>query len=322
MTPAVKKLYRASRAALARAIAGVLPAKLMRDKRYFATWERRGYHVTPVHYYSAVPNIAELEDTLWSEPRPPVGIDMREGVQLELLESVSARYRDELDRLPRDAPTADCPFYLNNGNFFGVDAAMLYGMVRKHRPQRIVEIGSGFSTLLSSLAIQKNMEEDSGYECRFVAIEPFPKSELLSQCRNLSELIESPVQRVPLDRFGELGADDILFIDSSHVSKLGSDVNRELLEIVPRVGNGVLVHVHDVFIPFEYPRNWAAEEGWFWNEQYLLQAFLSFNSSFEIVWAGCYMHWKFPERVEAAFGPYETRPAPPASLWMRRVRAD
>jgi hypothetical protein len=304
---------------LARAIAGALPAKLMRDKRYFATWERRGYHVTPVHFYSAIPNLAELADTLWSEPRPLVGIDMREGAQLELLESSSARYRSELSRIPREAPTADCPFFINNGNFFGVDAEMLYCMVREHRPRRIIEIGSGFSTLLSSLAIERNKAEDPGYECKFVAIEPFPKSQLLSQCKSLSELIELPVQKVPLERFGELRENDILFIDSSHVSKLGSDVNYELLEVVPRLRGGVLVHVHDVFIPFEYPRKWAVEEGWFWNEQYLLQAFLSFNRCFDIVWAGSYMHWKYPERVAAAFGQYEVTPAPPASLWMRRV---
>jgi hypothetical protein len=322
VTLAVKNVYRAGRAAIARLIACALPAKLMRDKRYFGTWERRGYHVTPVHYYSAVPNTAELEETLWSAPRPPVGIDMREGAQLELLEAVSARYASEFSRLPREAPTADCPFFVNNGNFFGVDAAMLYCMVRKHRPRNIIEIGSGFSTLLSSLAIERNKEEDPSYECKLVAVEPFPKSQLLSQCKSLSELIVSPVQKVPLDRFRELGSGDILFIDSSHVSKLGSDVNFELLEIVPRVRDGVLVHVHDVFIPFEYPRNWAIEEGWFWNEQYLLQAFLSFNRSFEIVWAGSYMHWKFPESVAAAVGPYEVTPAPPASLWMRRVSVE
>ena len=293
----------------------------MRDKRYFSTWERRGYHVTPVNYYSAVPNVAELEETLWSEPRLPAAVDLRDGAQLELLDLVSARYRNELSRFPREAPTADCPFFLNNRNFFGVDAEMLYVIVRDHRPRRIIEIGSGFSTLLSSLAIERNKEEDPLYECQFVAIEPFPRNQLFSQCKNLSELIELPVQKVPLGRFGELGANDILFIDSSHVSRLGSDVNFELLEIVPRLRSGVLIHVHDIFIPFEYPKNWAIEEGWFWNEQYMLEAFLSFNRCFEIVWAGSYMHWKFPERVAAAFGPYEVTPAPPASLWMRRVAA-
>jgi hypothetical protein len=319
---AAKNAYRAGRAAVARLVAFALPAGLMRDRRYFGAWERRGYHVTPVHYYSAVPNLAEIEDAVWSEPRRPVGIDMRESAQLELLDSLSARYRGELDRFPREAPTAECPFFLDNGNFFGVDAEMLYCMVRQHRPRRIIEIGSGFSTLMTSLAIQRNQEEDPLYECRFVAIEPFPNNRLLSQCKNLSELIVSPVQRVPFGRFGELGESDILFIDSSHVSKLGSDVNFELLEVVPRVGTGVLIHVHDIFIPFEYPRDWAVENGWFWNEQYLLQAFLSFNRCFEIVWAGRYMHWKFPERVAAAFGPYGVTPTQPASLWMRRTRAD
>jgi hypothetical protein len=135
-----------------------------------------GYHVTPVHYYSAVPNIAALEETLWSEARPPVGIDMREGAQLELLETVSTRYGSEFSRFPREAPTADCPFFVNNGNFFGVDAEMLYGMVRKHRPRRIIEIGSGFSTLLSSLAIEKNKEEDPLYECSLSPSSHFQKA--------------------------------------------------------------------------------------------------------------------------------------------------
>lgn len=316
---AVKKAYRAGRAALANIIARTLPAGIMRDNRYFSTWERRGYHVTPVHYYSAIPDTAELKETLWRGPSPPVGIDMREAGQLELLESVSARYRSEYGCFPKEAGTNDCPFYVSNGNFVSVDAEMLYCMVRMHRPARIIEIGSGFSTLVTSLAIERNKQEDPHYECRFAAVEPFPNRSLLALSKNLSELIEAPVQNVPLEKFRELEADDILFIDSSHVSRIGSDVNYEFLEILPRLRNGVLVHVHDVFIPFEYPREWVTEHRWFWNEQYLLQAFLSFNSCFNVVWAASYMHWKFPERVAAAFDSYDRSRTTPASLWIQRT---
>jgi len=319
VTLAVKKVYRASRAALAQIIACTLPAGIMRDGRYFATWERRGYHVTPVHYYSPIPDAAELEEALWREPRPAVGIDMREAEQLGLLESVSARYRSEYGCFPKDAATSDCPFYIHNDNFFSVDAEMLYCMVRKHRPARIIEIGSGFSTLVTSLAIERNKKEDPHYECRFVAVEPFPNRSLLALAKNLSELIEAPVQNIPLERFQELEANDILFIDSSHVSRIGSDVNYEFLEILPRLRDGVLVHVHDVFIPFEYPREWVTERRWFWNEQYLLQAFLSFNSCFKVVWAASYMHWKFPVRVAAAFDSYDRSRTTPASLWIQRT---
>lgn len=319
MATVPKRLYRNGRAAVARLIAQLLPTGILRDKRYFAIWERRGYHVTPVHYYSAIPNLAETEARLWNEPRLPAGIDMRDTAQLELLESVSAAYRSEYSRFPKDAPEGECPFFLHNGNFFDADAEMLYCMVRKHRPARIVEIGSGFSTLVSSLAIGKNREDDPAYRCKFTAIEPFPKQDLLSRCGNLSELIQSPVQQAPMARFCELAANDILFIDSSHVAKLGSDVNYEFLEILPRLQEGVLVHVHDIFIPFEYPRKWAVEEGWFWNEQYLLQAFLSFNRAFRVVWAARYMHWKYPGKVAAAFDLDGHAPSPPASFWIERI---
>ena len=315
----MKNVYRAGRAAIAKTMARVLPAGIMRDKRYFGIWERRGYHVTPVHYYSPVPNIAELDARLWSEPRLPAGIEMRDSAQLELLDSVAASYRAEYGSFPRDRARADCAFFLNNGNFFGADAQMLYSMVRKYRPARLIEIGSGFSTLVSSLAIGKNRAEDPAYRCQFTAIEPFSKHELLSQCENLSEVIAAPVQQVSVDRFRELEANDIVFIDSSHVAKLGSDVNYEFLEILPRLRVSVLVHVHDIFIPFEYPRRWAVEEGWFWNEQYLLQAFLSCNRAFEVVWAASHMHWKFRDRVAAAFDLDDRAPSPPASFWMRRI---
>ena len=318
VTPAVKKLYRASRAVLARVISHALPATLMRDNRYFATWERRGYHVTPVHYYSPIPSTAELDETVWRGPRPPAGVDMREGEQLELLEAVSARYRSEYGRFPKHAGTSDCPFYIDNGYFVSVDAEMLYCLVRKHRPARIIEIGSGFSTLMTSLAIERNKQEDPLYKCRFVAVEPFPNRDLLALSKNLSELIEAAVQRVPLERFRELEANDILFIDSSHVSRIGGDVNFEVLEVLPRLRNGVLVHVHDFFVPFEYPREWVTKNRWFWNEQYLLQAFLSFNSCFNVVWAASYMHWKFPDKVAAAFDSYDRSRTTPASLWIQR----
>src|SRR5207253_2556327 len=114
---------------------------------------------------------------------------------------------------------------------------------------RIVEIGSGFSTLISSIAIGKNKAEDPSYRCELTAIEPFPQKQLIESAQNLTRLIESPVQKVELSEFDGLERNDILFIDSSHVSKIGSDVNYEVLEILPRLQSGVVIHIHDVFIP-------------------------------------------------------------------------
>ena len=113
---------------------------------------------------------------------------------------------------------------------------------------------------------------------------------------------------------------DILFIDSSHVLRIGGDVQYEYLEILPRLARGVIVHSHDIFLPAEYPRHWVLEEHKFWTEQYLLQAFLAFNDSFEVLWAGSYMHLKHPEKLEEAFSSYKRERTLPGSFWMRKVK--
>jgi len=208
---------------------------------------------------------------------------------------------------------------MDNGNFVSVDAEVLYGLVRHRRPRRIIEIGSGFSTILTSLAIEKNMVENSAYSCQFTAVEPYPRRNLLAQCKNLSKLIESPVQDTPIAEFLSLGQNDILFIDSSHVSRLGSDVNYEILEVLPRLKAGVLIHFHDIFLPFEYPKQWHMENRMFWNEQYMLRAFLSFNSKYRVVWAGSYMHWRYPDRLSEAFDSYDRLSTLPGSFWIART---
>lgn len=133
-------------------------------------------------------------------------------------------------------------------------------------------------------------------------------------------LIRAEVQSVPLSEFEALGENDILFIESSHVLRIGSDVQYEFLEILPRLRPGVLVHVHDVFLPVEYLRRWVMEERRFWNEQYLLQAFLAFNSAFQVVWGGAYMSLRNPDALRSAFPRHDLRNTSPGSFWIRRVR--
>lgn len=120
--------------------------------------------------------------------------------------------------------------------------------------------------------------------------------------------------------FQKLKENDILFIDSSHVLKTGSDVQYEYLEILPRLNKGVLVHFHDIFLPAEYPQKWILEDHKFWNEQYLLQAFLAFNDSFEILWAGSYMHLNHPDKLEQFFKSYNKNKRWPGSFWVRKIR--
>jgi len=119
--------------------------------------------------------------------------------------------------------------------------------------------------------------------------------------------------------FGKLKENDILFIDSSHVLKIGSDVQYEYLDILPRLSKGVIVHVHDIFLPAEYPKEWVLKDYIFWTEQYLLQAFLAFNDSFEVLWAGHYMHLKYPNKLEDAFS-YKRDERLPGSFWMRKIK--
>ena len=188
--------------------------------------------------------------------------------------------------------------------------------MRQNRPQRVVEIGSGFTTLLAAQALARNAAE--GAAATLTAIEPYPPAFLREALPVPVELVAEPVQNVPLERFTSLHAGDILFIDSSHVCKIGSDVQYEILEILPRLAPGVLVHLHDIFLPVEYPREWVMEWHRFWNEQYLLQAFLCGNRNFEVLWAGTWMHLRHPEKLAAAFPSYDPKTSWLGSFWIRR----
>lgn len=206
------------------------------------------------------------------------------------------------------------------GGFESVDGEVLYCMIRHFKPKKIFEIGSGNSTYLFAQAILKNKEEHNDYECELVAIEPYPNNILKTGFAGLSKLIPKKVQDISLSEFKKLTENDILFIDSSHVLKIGSDVQYEYLEILPRLKKGVLVHLHDIFLPAEYPKEWVLKDYRFWTEQYLLQAFLAFNDSFEVIWAGSYMHLKHPDKLEVAFSSYRRNERWPGSFWIRKIR--
>lgn len=284
----------------------------------FPLWERLGFHLTLNHYYSPIPDTRTLDDALWRRPSDLPGIDMNEDGQLRLLEEFSARYKAEYDALPVSADEAQQPhgFHLDNPGFLFVDAEIAYCFFRRFRPARVIEIGSGFSTLLAATALRRNREE-GGSACDFVAIEPYPGEVLLRGVPGLTRLIRGRVQDVPLSEFARLQENDILLIDSSHVAKVGSDVLYEYLEILPRLNRGVIVHVHDIFLPSEYPKSWFVKDRRFWNEQYLLQAFLTFNERYEVLWSCSYMHLRHPQRLTAAIRTYDRRTQWPSSFWMR-----
>jgi hypothetical protein len=297
---------------VAQFIAAVAPGCL-RSKRFheiFPLWEQHGFHVTPVHFYQPIPDTQSLSETLWDRPSELVGIDMNDSVQLDLLRQQFSKFRHECEQLATEPTENPTRFYLNNGLFGGLDALMAYCMVRHFRPRLIVEIGSGFSSLILAEALAKNNEPN------LVCIDPSPQNFLRQNVPGLRSLIEKRVQDIDVDFFSQLNPGDMLFIDSSHTVKIGGDVNYLFLEVLPRLEPGVIVHIHDIFLPFDYRRDWVMEQFRFWSEQYLLQAFLMFNSEFEVLMANSYLNHYRREELKAAF------PTLPSwrggSFWIRR----
>jgi predicted O-methyltransferase YrrM len=282
----------------------------------FSLWESLGFHITPNHFYQPIPDTRTLKDELWLRQSELVGVDMNEQKQIQLLNQFLG-FREEYDAFPKNKASKPYQYYINNPHFGAVDAEILYCIIRHFKPKKIIEIGSGYSTFLAAQAILKN-EEENGNKTELIAIEPYPNEVLKSGFTGLSKLIVTKIEEIDLSEFNELKENDILFIDSSHVLKIGNDVQYEYLEILPRLNKGVIIHIHDIFLPSEYPKKWVLEMHRFWNEQSLLQAFLAFNSAFEVLWAGSYMHLRHPEKLEKAFSSYNRTVVGPGSLWIRK----
>lgn len=278
--------------------------------KYFRLWERHGVHLTPVHFYQPLPDTRTLPDELWQRPSALAGIDLNEAAQLELLRRVFPQFRQEYDQFPA-APTGNPhDFHFNNGAFDGTDALALYCIIRHFRPRRIVEVGCGFSSRVAALAAMRNGDTE------LICIEPYPQP-FLATLAGLTELIARPVQEVGLEVFSSLAAGDILVIDSSHVVKCGSDVNYLYLDVLPRIRPGVLVHSHDIFLPMEMPRNLMTDYGFFWNEQYLLQAFLACNTEFEVLLANAWLGAEHQQEMRETF-PKAQPFWGGGSFWLRR----
>jgi Methyltransferase domain len=232
------------------------------------------------------------------------GVDMRESAQLDLLDKL-APYRSEIAELGIQP------------GFGALDVEVLYGMVRRFSPRLFIEVKSGVSTLVTARAMAAN-EEDGGAAGTINVLDPNATPEIAEDAR--IAVRREDITKVPVDMFRQLARDDVLFVDTSHVLKTGSDVQYLFLDVLPQIPVGTLVHVHDVFLPREYPMSWLTDLR-FANEQYVLQAFLAFNDSFEVVWSSAYMHHRHSERLAALFHSYDAAASRQgASFWMRRLR--
>jgi len=303
----------------------------------FRTLQKIGINVTPNHYYWPIPDLRELERREWRVDPNPAGMDLRLEQQLHFLNTAVRQYQAEC-RFASSPGDPGWEFYYNNGWFESVDAEVAYSMVRHFKPRRIVEIGGGFSTRVLAKAVRQN-DEQYGFECDLTTIEPYPDKVLKAGIPGTSHLIEKPVQEVELEQFAALGDRDILFIDSSHVVRVGSDCIYEYLDILPRLQKGVVVHIHDIFLPSDYPRDAVLDRLCFWSEQYLLQAFLALNRDYEVLWGSSAMQMFHADELESAipawrdsysrvaedrrrqFVPtFDRRRVWPSSFWIRRVQ--
>jgi predicted O-methyltransferase YrrM len=242
----------------------------------------------PGHYSSPIPDLRQVRAdasrifTVGNRHMP--GIDLREEEQMVLLQEFETYYA----QVPwKQEVVPGLRYHFGNDWYEESDAIFLYSMIRHAGPSRIVEIGSGFS---SAVTLDTNDQYFGGaIKCTF--IEPYPDRllGLLTEAdRSHVDVIQKRLEDVELEIFRSLKSGDILFIDSSHVAKVGSDVNRYIFEVFPLLASGVFVHIHDIFYPFEYPEEWVMR-GWAWNEAYMLRAFLSFNDRFRIVAFNTYL---------------------------------
>jgi hypothetical protein len=255
----------------------------------YETW------VPPGHFYSPIPSIQEIkakeEQVFGQRPRTLSGIDLNEAEQLEFLDQFAGYYKD----LPfMREKQSGLRYFFENPNYSYSDAIVYYCMLRHARPRRIVEIGSGYS---SCLALDTN-ERFFGNRIDCTFIEPYPellRSLIKGDDAQRIHIRESNLQSIALEEFSRLASGDILFIDSTHVSRIGSDVNYIIFEILPALNAGVLIHFHDVFFPFEYPKEWIYE-GRAWNEIYILRAFLQYNHYFKIIFFNTFLETFYKSR--------------------------
>jgi hypothetical protein len=299
---------------VANAALKLLPGPLLRHMLKSIWYQPRfqdhlRFHVEPYRYESAIPTSLDVNRERLKEKRRLPGICFDVPRYLSLLKELKP-YADEISSLPM-GPTGDPEFWFKNGGYEDLDAVTLYSLVRLIKPKRIIEVGCGFSSRIVTIASRKNGEEGSSAECTF--IEPYPPP-WIRNFKLPGELMEKKVEDAPLSLFQSLEANDILFIDTTHVLKCQNDCCYELLEIIPSLADGVLIHVHDIFTPYDYPGEWLLDHLRPFNEQYGLECLLTHNSRLEVVLPVYYL---YREHSLALRSLLETATTRPAAFWIQ-----
>ncbi len=272
----------------------------------FRFGQRLGVDVLPRHFYSEIPDIGRLRDTThWREPFSLAGIEGAGD-----LDAQAAWLRASIDEPIQEAiKTRDLHAEANHRNgevgYGPIEADCLYAVVRGRRPQRIVQIGCGVSTALCQMAA----EDTEGYAPRITCIDPYPTDFLKQQAAaGAIELVEKPVERLPLDYLSDLSAGDLFFVDSTHTLGPAGEVTRIICEMLPRLPDGVLVHFHDIWLPHDYSPRVLAGELFFWHETALLMAYLSGNGRYRIAASLSQLHHDRPEALKEFFPDFKPMP--------------
>lgn len=273
----------------------------------------------PGHFYSPIVDteaLAKERARIWPADPQVAGVEFDDASHRHVLQDVLPRQLPAYD-YPETLPDSDTlsSFYTRNSQFSWLDARALFALLREWRPRRIVEVGSGYSSLLMADVNRRFL----GGDCEISCIEPYPRPFLQAGVPGIARLLVQRVQDVPLREFSRLEAGDVLFIDSSHVAKTGSDVNHLYFEVLPRLAAGVRIHVHDIFLPHDYPQDWAVTDNRSWNEQYLLRALLMYSKAFRVVFGCSYAFHRFPEEVRAALALPSAAAFGGGSFWMEKT---
>lgn len=267
------------------------------------------------HFYSPIADPVDIrarEQKIWMSVDEMPGINLNVSDQLKLLSQLKP-YTASID-YPVEQSEDSTTYFYQNDQFPVLDAEFLFAALCHFKPKSMIEVGSGFSSLITADVNRRIFQSKLDFSC----IEPFPRQFLIDGVEGITRLVRQKVEDVDLSFFDRLDSGDILFIDSSHVSKIGSDVNYLFFEVIPRLKKGVIVHIHDIFLPDEYPKVWVIDQNRNWNEQYLLRAFLQFNRDWKVMWASHFMGTRYTAEVQDTFPRYP-KLGGGGSLWMNRV---
>jgi hypothetical protein len=281
-----------------------------------------GFLPMPVHFYSPVPEISDLEQRrIWDRRSDLAGLDLKISEQLDKLENLGRQFGSECQWAHHSGGDATKFSTDNSGFSFGC-AASTHSIIRAHKPRKVIEIGSGSSSRVIAAALRANLT-GGGDAADYCVIDPYP-NETLTKVLGISSIVRSRVELTEIERFQALEENDVLFVDSGHTVRIGGDVNFLILDVLANLKPGVIVHFHDIPMPYEYSETYSKNPSFrmFWTESYLLQAFLAFNDSFEIVLSMNFLMRDHASAFASAFPFYDpdVHKYESHSFWIRRTK--